>query len=224
MTSDILIVLGEFDLDSNFEIEREIRYPSKIYIHPDWNPQHESFDADIALIKFENAVSFSNYIQPVCLWESSNNPPQTSGVVVGYGSEDKTKIHENIPKVINVPIQTQEKCFSSNPGLVQLSSNRTFCVGNRDGTGVCKGDGGGGLVIQSGNVFYLRGIVSTLLLNDNHECDLNNYAIFTNVLKFKDWIKSFMWIKIARHMWFFNFNSRDSQYKIIWTSKFALIE
>jgi hypothetical protein len=148
-----------------YEVGRETRIVSKIHIHPDWNPLAVSFDADLAMLELEYPVYFTNYIQPICLWESPFDPPQTSGVVVGYGkSEDSTIIHENIPKVINVPIHSQENCFLRNPALVPISSKRTFCGGNRDGTGVCNGDSGGGLVISLNNVFYLRGIVSSSLI------------------------------------------------------------
>jgi secreted trypsin-like serine protease len=192
LAREILVVLGSFKLNLRYEVGRETRSVSKIHIHTDWNPFLTTYDADIAMIEFEYPVTFSNYIQPICLWESPFDPSQSSGTVVGYGkSEDLTKIHENIPKVIDVPIQTQEECFLSNPALVPISSTRTLCGGYRNGTGVCNGDSGGGLVIQSNNVFYLRGIVSSSLIRD-FSCDLQNYSIFTNVLKFKDWIKSFL--------------------------------
>jgi hypothetical protein len=173
-----------------FEIGRETRGTSKIHIHPDWNPHLVTYDADIAIVEIEYPVTFTNYIQPICLWESPFDPLQASGFVVGYGkSEDLSKIHENIPKIIDVPIHSQEDCFLSNPVLVSLSSKRTFCGGYRNGTGVCSGDSGGGLAIKINNVFYLRGIVSSSLIRD-FSCDLENYSIFTNVLKFKDWIKN----------------------------------
>jgi hypothetical protein len=191
LAREIAIILGGHNLKSFIEEGRETKFPSKIHIHPDWNPHIETFDADIALLELPKPVTYSSYIQPICLWESPFEPPQDLGVVVGYGkSEDSTKIHENIPKVIDVPIQTQENCFLSNPALVSISSTRTFCGGYRGGTGVCNGDSGGGLVIQLNNVFYLRGIVSSSLIRD-FSCDLENYSIFTNVLKFKNWIKSF---------------------------------
>jgi hypothetical protein len=173
-----------------FEPGRETKNVLSIHLHPDWNPHAVRFDADIAMIELEYPVTFSYYIQPICLSESPEDPSQDLGIVVGYGkSEDLTKTHENIPKVINVPIHSQEDCFLSNPALVPISSKRTFCGGYRDGTGVCNSDSGGGLVIQLNNVIYLRGIVSSSLVRDFSSCDLENYSVFTNVLKFKDWIK-----------------------------------
>lgn len=50
------------------------------------------------------------------------------------------------------------------------------------------GDSGGGLFIKYKDVYYLRGIVSSSLISDDL-CDVNNYAVFTDVIKLKDWIK-----------------------------------
>lgn len=144
------------------------------------------------MIVMDYPVGFGSFVQPICLWDSTNDPPITLGLVIGYGkSEDQSKRHENIPKVIKVPVYQQEQCFLSNPALVRLSSTRTFCGGPGDGTGVCSGDSGGALIMQDTNgAFYLRGIVSSSLISD-FTCDVRNYAIFTNVLKYKDWIKTF---------------------------------
>lgn len=38
------------------------------------------------------------------------------------------------------------------------------------------------------NVYYLRGIVSSSLFNDE-QCDVKSYAVYTNALLFTDWIK-----------------------------------
>lgn len=186
----ILIVLGGFDLEKKYEAGRETIPPVKIHIHPDWNHQSVSYDGDIALLELERKIYFNDYIQPICLWESNIDPIASSGVIVGYGrSEDSTKKHENTPKSITVPIHTQENCFLTQPGLAKISSTRTFCAGAADGNGVCSGDSGGGILVNINSVFYLRGIVSSSLVM-NGLCDLNSYAVFTNVLKYKDWITS----------------------------------
>lgn len=185
---DALIILGAHDLDQKFEAGRETVPPIRIFIHPDWNPQILSFDGDISLLELEQSVQFTVYIQPICWWQSPSDPPVTSGTVVGYGkSENDAKIHENKPKVIQLPIHSQESCFLSEPSLVKLSSTRTFCAGSGDGKGVCSGDSGGGLVVKVNGVFYLRGVVSSSLIKD-YACDVGNYAVFTNVLKYKEWI------------------------------------
>lgn len=160
-------------------------------MHADWQPLVKRYDADIALLELDEELIFTSYIQPICLWDSVTQPWTSIGKAVGYGkSEDITKSHENIPKKIDIPFQSQEECFLKEPELASLGSNRTFCAGAADGTGVCVGDSGGGLFFHLNAVFYLKGIVSSSLIVDG-TCDVDNYAIFTNVLKYTDWIKSF---------------------------------
>lgn len=165
--------------------------PKEIYIHEDWDSLSGNFDADISLLEFEKGtIRFSRYIQPICLWDFENEPTETEGVVVGWGkSEDESKPHEEIPKKVKAPIEVDLlKCILETPALSYYASKRTLCAGARDGSGVCRGDSGSGLVINVGGVYYLRGIVSTSLLN-HKDCDVNNYAVYSNVLKFRNWIE-----------------------------------
>lgn len=51
------------------------------------------------------------------------------------------------------------------------------------------GDSGGGFVVKSGDRWYLRGVVSSALLDrETYMCDTHNYVVFTDVAQFKDWV------------------------------------
>lgn len=112
------------------------------------------------------------------------------GIVLGWGrSEDKTKKHENIPKLLKVAIQNNDECLLKNRKLVDLASSRTFCgAGFENGSGVCSGDGGTGLFVIIDGICYLKGIVSSSLIKDS-DCDVSKPAIYTNVLKHTEWIQ-----------------------------------
>jgi secreted trypsin-like serine protease len=43
--------------------------------------------------------------------------------------------------------------------------------------------------VKFSNTFYLRGIVSSSLRR-GQSCDVNTYSIYTDVLKYKNWIKT----------------------------------
>lgn len=164
--------------------------PKKIFIHDDWNPLTTDYDADVSLLMFEDdSINLNAYVQPICLWDSTNEPIVTEGMVTGWGkTENSSKIHENKPKLVRTLIQTNERCFLEAKSLVDISSFRTFCAGLRNGSGVCFGDSGGGLFLKVNDVYYLKGIVSSSLIKDG-SCDVSKNAIYTNVLKFEDWIK-----------------------------------
>lgn len=163
--------------------------PKEIIIHNQWEPNNRSYDADIALLVFESGkIRSSHVIQPICLWSYRNLPTETEGTVVGWGrSGEPGKNHENVPKKIEVPMFTNEECFLETHDLAKLLSKRTFCAGFRNGTGVCHGDSGSGFFFKKGNSYYLRGIVSSSLLGSG-SCDVTKYAVYTNVLKFLNWV------------------------------------
>ena len=142
------------------------------------------------MLTLTDDVHFGRYIQPICLIQPDSSVADISnGYAVGYGkSEDETRVHENVLKFTETPINhDNEDCFYTNHTLLELSSKRTFCGGSRDGSGVCVGDSGNGLFVVDESIYYLRGIVSASLYTLN-SCDVHNYAIFTNIIKFYDWI------------------------------------
>lgn len=138
----------------------------------------------------EGKIGFDNYIQPICLSTAGVNIEVSSnGVVVGFGrSEDDSKLHENIPKIVDTPIHDNVDCFLKHYELAKLSSRRTFCGGLANGVGVCSGDSGSGLVVLHGGSYYLRGIVSSSLRGYKYGCDVDSYSVFTDVLKYNDWV------------------------------------
>lgn len=56
---------------------------------------------------------------------------------------------------------------------------------------IVAGDSGGGLVLKVGRKWFVRGIVSASL-RDGASCDVNSFAVFTDIAKFTPWIKSQM--------------------------------
>lgn len=141
-------------------------------------------------MEFEaESIHFNNYIQPICFLDPENEPIVPEGIVLGWGkSENPTRRHENIPKLVKVMIQTNEKCFFTTRALLDLSSEGTFCAGQMNGSGVCHGDSGGGLFIKIDGAYYLKGIVSSSLLK-NDGCDVSTNAVYTNVPKLRDSIE-----------------------------------
>ncbi|XP_070504794.1 uncharacterized protein [Chironomus tepperi] len=186
-TNDITVVLGahNFNVDEPGRVYSEI---SNIKIHEDWNVTSTAHDADIAILMLKKFVKFSLYIQPICLIPPESNIAEISdGYAVGYGLNENRNL-ENVLKYVKMSIElSNEDCFLTNNEVVKLASRRTFCAGDRNGSGVCSGDSGNGLFVEYRGVNYLRGIVSASLLSVKI-CDTYNYAIFTNVQKFYEWI------------------------------------
>lgn len=114
--------------------------PLQIIVHPHWNPFVTRFDADLAIILLENELNFASNIVPACMMSLGRDAGVKEGVIVGYGqSEDKTKTHETLPRVLKIPIKDNEECFLDNYEFAKIGSKRTFCAGSKNGTGACRG-------------------------------------------------------------------------------------
>ena len=189
LARDLIALFGAHNLKDYYETGRTSLSPGKIQVHDDWNPNLETFDADIAILTFEaGAIMFSTYVQPICLWNDKTNPNHTEGHIGGWGqSETLENTFEEIPTKLKIPIHANEFCFLTTKDLVDLASNRTFCAGKGNGKGVCDGDSGGEVSIRVGSSLYFRGIVSSGLY-DELGCDASKYSVFTDVLQFKPWI------------------------------------
>ena len=132
-------LLGIYDLSRSDEtgvVRAEI---SSIKIHSDWNSQKETYDADIAILRLVNDITFTNYIQPACLPPSNLNAFEIDGTVVGYGlSDDTQEDHEKRPKFVKISSITQEDCLIGRDVVARISSKRMFCAGSR-GKNPCRG-------------------------------------------------------------------------------------
>jgi secreted trypsin-like serine protease len=179
-----------FDLEDPFEnIGRQYKACEKIFIHPEWNPFTKKFDADLAIIQTEDVMYFNKYVTPICLWGSQNLV--SSGTVVGYGqSENKSRQSEPIPSKVEVSVIDFVQCIYSDPLFIDVAAPKTFCAKASEGRGVCKGDSGSGLIFKQNNKYFLLGIVSSSLKDDEDQCDITKFTVYTSIYEYKDWIEN----------------------------------
>ncbi|KDR22457.1 serine protease gd-like [Zootermopsis nevadensis] len=193
----IVLFVGKHNLQEWAETNSQAKEVERIDIHPDY--RREDLEADLAILILKEPVVYTLYVQPICLWHFSvdlNEIVGQIGTVVGWGI-DKTGIISSKPNKVAMPIVSQQTCFFSKKEFTSFVKNRTFCAGSRDGTGPCRGDSGGGFVIGYPDGvrlrWYLRGVVHIALYNEeNQQCDLQNYLVFTDVAKFMDWIRRYV--------------------------------
>jgi len=66
--SSVHVQFGRNDLSDEDEIGFVTRSLIDLTLHEDWDPKYdEHYDADIAIIRFNQSVRFSSLIQPICL-------------------------------------------------------------------------------------------------------------------------------------------------------------
>ncbi|KAH8408878.1 hypothetical protein KR009_002975 [Drosophila setifemur] len=213
--NEVLVFLGRHNL-KNWNEEGSLAAPvDGIYIHPDYNSQLSSYDADIAVIMLKDEVRFNTFIRPACLWSGSSKVEYIlgeHGIVIGWSFDRSNTTQTNpaaatldsgqkaidtsTPKLVKAPIIGSAKCFRANAHFRSLSSNRTFCAGMQvesHNGGLYTGISGAGLLILKNNRWMLRGAVSaTLPAEKTSQAGVERYMIYADVAKFLDWITAFI--------------------------------
>jgi len=192
LARDLTALVGAFDLNAPNEIGLTAIAIKKTYVHPDWNQHLATFDADIAILELSRIVFYDNYVYPICMIHpehDKNNISSTNfGIIAGYGFDENMN-YGTIPKMMTTPIFNRDECFERSSSHETMISARTICGGYANGTGTCTGDSGSGVIVSYNETFYLRGIVSSSLINELGACNVYNHSVYTNVVKFHSWIE-----------------------------------
>ncbi|XP_053667601.1 chymotrypsin-C-like [Anopheles marshallii] len=163
----------------------------EMIVHPEYNVN--GIRHDIALIMLATDITYTDYVQPICLWnrgEDQNAIVGTWGTVIGYGVDETDNVSDTLREA-SIPVVSHITCIESNRALFgsQLTSDM-LCAGNRDGISACNGDSGGGLFFSYNGTWFIRGIVSfTKPRQYGKICDTKEYTVFTDVAKYLKWIE-----------------------------------
>ncbi|CAH0758409.1 unnamed protein product [Diatraea saccharalis] len=187
----LTVYLGKHNLRTSVE-GVQIRLVSNILKHPEYNAS--SYQRDLAILELRERVSYTEWVQPACLWPDNDVTLSSivgkRGSVVGWGFDDTGVATEEL-SLVEMPVVDTETCIRSySEFFVRFTSEYTYCAGYKNGTSVCNGDSGGGMVFRIGDAWYLRGIVSLSVARQNeYRCDPSHYVVFTDVAKFLPWIR-----------------------------------
>ncbi|GAB0086451.1 hypothetical protein DMENIID0001_005130 [Sergentomyia squamirostris] len=192
---DVLLILGQHSLKRPYDKGTQIVYPDSINIHKDYGVQ-KAQDSDIAVVVLAEAIHYTTYIRPACLWTGSVSKDALVGLVgstAGWGRDEEGNFYTELPRRAELPVVSDADCLRSNQAFPKLTSEVTFCAGARNGSGPCSGDSGGGFLLKRNNKWTVRGIVSLALKDrETDSCNLNEYVIFTDIVTFIPWIETFL--------------------------------
>uniref|UniRef100_A0A8C0IFC5 Vitamin K-dependent protein C n=1 Tax=Bubo bubo TaxID=30461 RepID=A0A8C0IFC5_BUBBB len=132
----------------------------KIISHPKFD--NKTFDSDIALLKLEKPITFSEDVVAACLPEEDFIKDvlmkQTFGIVSGFGNTFERAKPVKRMKVLQIPYVDRDTCKLA---LNSPVTKNMFCAGyDKDGKDVCQGDGGGPHVTQYNGTYFVTGIIS----------------------------------------------------------------
>ncbi|XP_032688975.1 modular serine protease-like isoform X2 [Odontomachus brunneus] len=154
---------------------------------------------DIAILELVKPFELSTWLVPACI-DPFTYGDQTVleagayGKVAGFG---RTAMGDSsaILQALTVPYVQYSQCKSASQDTEKQKyiTIDKFCAGYTNGSSVCDGDSGGGLVFKTGGLWYLRGVVSVSLGSIQHggstHCDNNLYSLYTRISSHIGWVQ-----------------------------------
>uniref|UniRef100_A0A8C0C1G9 Peptidase S1 domain-containing protein n=1 Tax=Buteo japonicus TaxID=224669 RepID=A0A8C0C1G9_9AVES len=162
----------------------------QIISHPDYDT--DSKDNDVALMKLETPLSFTDTVRPVCL----PNPgmmfqPDQQCWISGWGAEYQGGKTSNNLNYAMVPLIEHSRCNSVyiyNGMILPTMICAGYLAGGIDS---CQGDSGGPLVTNKNSVWWLVGDTSW----GTGCASRNRPGVYGNMTVFTDWIYKNMQVK-----------------------------
>ncbi|XP_018791127.1 PREDICTED: uncharacterized protein LOC108970283 [Bactrocera latifrons] len=152
-------------------------------VHPMYNKK--KFNYDIALLKLEESVTYTDFVKPICLPllpadQQTAHYENMSVEVVGWGKTE-TGEHSEIKLKAHLKVKDINKC-----GLRRGATENQICAKGEIGTDSCNGDSGGPLMLWQETAYYLIGLIS---FGSGGQCgDVQTNGIYMRVVNFIDWI------------------------------------
>ncbi|CAH1778260.1 unnamed protein product [Owenia fusiformis] len=179
----VSVVVGAHNISLNESTKVKIK---SIVLHQDYSSK---YDNDIAIVKLERRVSYTNEIRPVCLPDATPKS-KTVCVVTGWGvTQEPDEPSRETLRQVKLPILKTSDCNKRHRYNGAITKNM-FCAGYFMGDhDTCTGDGGGPLVCKNRQTgqYHMVGLVSW---GSGLRCGLmDNPTVYTNVFMYNAWIE-----------------------------------
>ncbi|XP_023241451.1 trypsin-like [Centruroides sculpturatus] len=175
----MLLVIGDYNVMKLDEVKHHMRIIYEAHIHPEYDDV--SVDNDIAVLKFEPALSLGKNLKATILPPPNTEPPEGSTVVAwGWGVNAFEKGNRSyILQKVDIPYLVKEVCKK----MISRFTDNMFCAG-RKGKITCRGDSGSSLLLKV-DYYY----VSFAITSHGFNCGEKMLpSIYTDVSRYINWI------------------------------------
>ncbi|KAK2848576.1 hypothetical protein Q5P01_008410 [Channa striata] len=181
-TTGLVVYLGRQSLAtaSPNEVSRTV---AQVIKHASYNAN--TMNNDITLLKLSSAVTFTNYIMPVCVAATGSTFHSGTNVwITGWGTTEDGNLASNLREA-EVPIVGNKQC-NCDYGFIKILDNM-MCAGIRaGGKDTCQGDSGGPMVVKQNGRWVQAGITSFGI-----GCALAKIpGVYTRVSQYQSWINT----------------------------------
>lgn len=189
----LLVFIGAYNF-IEFGGHYQQRKVKQIVLHPNYD--YLKLENDVGILKLSSSVQITDYVRPVCIW--NGDPSRTSLIGKelihpGWDYNSNDYINDKLT-YIRMPVKPNEECTFQQSRVKHLLNSKTlFCASFHANAPTCKGDDGSGLFLNQNGVWYIRGIDSASIGEQNEVvCDDHHYAAITDIVPFTTWIRQYM--------------------------------
>ncbi|XP_069840785.1 serine protease 27-like [Dendropsophus ebraccatus] len=187
------VLLGAYKL--SLDNPHAVTRIGSVYLHPNFSSIIS--EHNIALLKLDSPVTYTDYIRPICLPSSASAtfPCGMECWVTGWGNKnsnvalpDPKTLQKVQQKLIDHKTcnQMYQKEFGSSE---TMAYDTMICAGySTGGKGICQGDYGGPLVCKVNGVWYQPGV----LCNGFGCASPNLPGVYALVSVYQSWIQSYI--------------------------------
>ncbi|KDR18888.1 venom protease-like isoform X2 [Zootermopsis nevadensis] len=181
--------LGELDLERDDDGATPIDILIEDHkVHNNYDPR--TFVNDVAILRLQNDVNYTNLIRPICLPLApeirSLDFVRKFPYIAGWGSVQFNGPSSSQLLQLQIPVVSQAQCKDAFKKFSTAHiDDHVLCAGYaQGGKDACQGDSGGPLMWSKSQRYYLIGVVSY-----GFRCAEPGYpGVYTRVSAFLDWI------------------------------------
>ncbi|XP_055634626.1 CLIP domain-containing serine protease B4-like [Toxorhynchites rutilus septentrionalis] len=197
-----MVRLGDYDSESDVECSAHdpddcVQSAQDVFIasyliHEDYFQENGADYNDIALIRLDRSVNYTEFIQPICLpttEELKNRDLEGLQLTVAGWGETQHRLASRYQMHVGMPGWNNTRCREAFSGVQVAIRDTQLCAGGVKNQDSCRGDAGGPLMkiekIDGISAWVLEGIVSFGM----KKCGTENVpGVYTRISKYMDWI------------------------------------